>query len=225
MIYILWHKHGAFWINNETLFSNKSKFSLTINKLKEENSRSDEEFIKAFNRNYSDPFPPACMILEISSFGNLSSIYNNLKPGHDKREIANYFGVDDSTFASWLHSFTYVRNLCAHHSRLWNKKLGISPKLPLKPRFHFISVSTLSNPKEGQPPLLVNNKPYFLLCMIIYLLNIINPKNTFRTKLFRLFKKYPAVDVKAMGFPEGWESEIIWNWSEISEGQNSNPKC
>jgi abortive infection bacteriophage resistance protein len=73
------------------------------------------------------------MILEISSFGNLSNIYKNLRPGQDRRAIANYFGLDDSTFSSWLHSFTYVRNLCAHHSRFWNKRLGISPQIPISP--------------------------------------------------------------------------------------------
>ncbi|MGE4307572.1 MULTISPECIES: Abi family protein [Bacteroides] len=29
--------------------------------------------------------------------------------------------------ASWLHSIVYIRNICAHHSRLWNKVLGVRP--------------------------------------------------------------------------------------------------
>ncbi len=150
MIYTLWHRHTAFWLSDSTLFADRSKLAGSIRKLREENRRSDEEFIKVFKRKYNDPLPPACIILEISSFGNLSSIYSNLNPGHDKRDIAKYFGVDDSTFTSWLHSFAYVRNICAHHSRLWNKRMGISPQVPLSPLKPFLTITTLPNPRMGQ---------------------------------------------------------------------------
>jgi len=155
------------------------------------------------------------MLLEISSFGNLSSIYSNLKPGLNRRQIANYFGVDDKTFMSWLHSFTYVRNLCAHHGRLWNKRMGITPKIPLNPQNPFILLTTLPSPIPGQAPLINNNRAYYLLSMVIYLLNTINPKHSFKNKLFQLLKKYPMIDVNAIGFPVGWEEEILWNWKEV----------
>lgn len=173
----------------------------SIKKLRKENVRSDEEFVKAFNNKYSDPLPPACIILEISSFGNLSAIYSNLKPGRDKRKIANDFGVDDRTFASWLDSLTYVRNICAHHSRLWNKE----------PQRQFLNNTMLPNPDPSRPPILNNNRAYFLLSMVIYLLDIINPKHSFKKKLNQLFTAYPIADVKAMGFPSGWEKEPLWN--------------
>jgi hypothetical protein len=37
--------------------------------------------------------------------------------------------------------------------------------------------------------------------MIIYLLNTVTPKHTFKQKLENLFLKYPNVDKRAMGFP------------------------
>ncbi|WGT25886.1 Abi family protein [Pseudomonas marginalis] len=36
---------------------------------------------------------------------------------------------------SWLHTLTTIRNMCAHHSRLWNRELGIRPELPRKANF------------------------------------------------------------------------------------------
>ncbi|HEY9559911.1 MAG TPA: Abi family protein [Anseongella sp.] len=214
MIYTLWHSHDAFWYQNPSLFTNRNKAASTIKKLRKENVRSDEEFVKAFNDKYSDPLPPACIILEISSFGNLSAIYSNLKPGRNKRKIANDFGVDDRTFASWLHSLTYVRNICAHHSRLWNKEMGISPRIPTKPQRQFLNKTMLPNPDPGRPPILNNNKAYFLLSIVIYLLDIINPKHSFKKKLNQLFRTYPMADLKAMGFPSEWEREPLWNGSE-----------
>lgn len=203
MIYLFWHSHGSFWYNDKNLFKDTDKFSTSIYKLKEEKKRSDEEFIKSFYRKYSDQMPPSCMILEISSFGQLSNLYSNIKPNRSKRAVANYFGLDDNTFASWLHSFCYIRNICAHHSRLWNKEMRISPTIPTSPINKFL----ISKSTNGLP---INNKVYFILSMIVYLLDIINPKSTFKFRLKELLKAYPNVDVTAMGFPTNWEQESLW---------------
>ena len=149
MIYILAHSHSPFWFSKPSIFLNRRKQHLSIRKLKKEADRSDEEFIKSFKRKYADPLPPSWMILEISSFGNLSNLYKNLNPGRDKRNIAHYFGLDDSTFESWLHSFTYVRNVCAHHSRFWNKRMSIQPRIPTSPYHPFVSITHLPSPRPG----------------------------------------------------------------------------
>ena len=47
--------------------------------------------------------------------------------------------------------------------------------------------------------------------MIIYLLNIINPKHSLKQKLANLFLKYPGIDKTAMGFPINWQEEHLWN--------------
>ena len=51
---------------------------------------------------------------------------------------------------------------------------------------------------------------YFVLCMIQYLLNIINPSNTFRNKINVLLEEYPNIDIVAMGFPENWKEQPLW---------------
>jgi len=215
MIYLMWHRHGPYWFSSINLFNNQQKFNATIGKLRNEYSRSDEEFIKSFRRKYTNPLPPCCMILEISSFGNLSNIYSNLKPGLDKRAIANFYGLSDTAFASWLHSLTYVRNICAHHSRLWNKRMSIRPLAPRRPRDKFLTNTTLPNPNPNRGSILNNNSTYYLMSMIIYLLKTINPENTFKEKFYQLLKKYKSVDVKAMGFPSDWKTEELWNWDKV----------
>ena len=217
MVYMLAHSHGPFWFNKSSIFLNKRKQDLSILKLRKEANRSDEEFIKSFNRKYSDPLPPSWMILEISSFGNLSNLYKNLKPGRDKRNIAHYFGLDDSTFESWLHGFNYVRNVCAHHSRFWNKRMSIQPRIPNSPFYPFVHITHLPSPHPEGGKWRINDRAYFILSMITYLLNVINPKHTFRNRLNALFKKFPMVDKKAMGFPTGWEKEPVWNGELTSE--------
>lgn len=210
MIYVLSHFYGPYWFENNSLFKNARIKNDSIERLKVEKIRSDEVFIKDFNSRYTNPLPPSWIILEISSFGNLSSFYFNLKPMKGKRTIANHFGLEESVFESWLHTLVYVRNLCAHHARLWNRTLSIAPQIPLSPIKPWIETTSVSNKVQGRPEIKVNNKVYFLLSMIVYLLNTINPNHTFRKKLVYLFLKYANVDSKAMGFPDGWDAEPLW---------------
>ncbi|EOR96154.1 Abortive infection bacteriophage resistance protein [Arcticibacter svalbardensis MN12-7] len=210
MIYLLSHEYGPNWLNNTGIFKNSVSLNQTIIKLKKDFERSDEQFIKSFKENYNDPLPPSWMILEISSFGTLSSLYKNLKPNRKKREISKYFGLDDSTFESWLHTIVYVRNVCAHHSRLWNRSMRITPSLPITPTNSWLSVVDIEINGTTKP---INNKTYFVLSMIIYLLNTVSPNNKFKQRLFNLLDRYSVVDLSAMGFSGSWQTEIIWKFN------------
>jgi abortive infection bacteriophage resistance protein len=211
MIYEFWHNDDAFWYSNAKHFKNTYQFEKSLQKLTEAVKNSDADFIKSFNENYSDPLPPACMILEVSSFGNLSNLFGNLRKGNpEARSIANYYGLNERTFSSWLHCFTYVRNLCAHHSRLWNRTLNISPEIPRNPKRAFLVNNKLTNPLDPNQPTASNNRVYFLISMITYLMDVINPKHRIKEKLEALTARFPDVDLRAMGFPEGWESEDFW---------------
>ncbi len=139
------------------------------------------------------------MMLELTSFGTLSLLFKQLKDGKDKRAIANYFGLDDKTFASWLHSIVYVRNICAHHTRLWNRVMSIQPRIPKSPRKQWLNNNSIPN-----------NRCYFILSCILYLLQSVNPNNHFATRMDDLLKKYPNVDPLAMGFPSNWKTEPLW---------------
>jgi len=200
MAYFLSLAHGAFWIDDQALFSNSTFYDVTLSKIAEELSRSNNDAILSFVSNYSNRYPPSYMLLEITSFGILPRLYNNLLPCRQKKEIAASFGLPVSVFASWLHSIVSIRNVCAHHERLWNSILRIQPLFPRSTQHTWLSDNTISN-----------NRVYYALSMIIYLLNTVNPKHTFRQKLETLFAKYPNVDRAAMGFPPTWRSEPLWN--------------
>lgn len=197
--YVMSCNYNGLWFTDPSLFKNPAKHSKTLSKIDEEYSRSDEDFVTAFKAKYFDHFPPSWITLEITSLGTLSLLYSNLKDGMCKRAIARYFGIADSVMVSWLHAVTYIRNICAHHSRLWNKILGIRPTVPRKTAYPFVTISNASN-----------NKVYFVLSIIAYLLDIVNPNNTFRDDICDLFAEYPNIDIAAMGFPRNWRDEPLW---------------
>jgi abortive infection bacteriophage resistance protein len=211
IIYEFWHGYDAFWFSDNQHFKSPTKLNVLLAKLGDLVSKSDDDFIKSFNEKYIEPLPPACMILEVSSFGNLSSIYSNLKGGNrEKRNIANYYGLDENTFASWLHSFTYLRNLCAHHSRLWNRVMKISPLVPQKPKRQFVNNVDLPNLQDPNNPFKTNTRVYYLLSMVVYLMDVINPNHNVKEKFFDLMTNYPMIDIKSLGFPKDWEKEPFW---------------
>ena len=91
-----------------------------------------------------------------------------------------------------------MRNICAHHSRLWNKTLRIQPLFPRK-----VSNTFISTPVR-------NDRLYYVLCIIQYLLLTVNPNTTFSTRLKVLLAEFPSVDVRAMGFTTDWDKEALW---------------
>ena len=97
----------------------------------------------------------------------------------------------------------YIRNICAHHARLWNRDMNIVPEKLLFSK----SLVWISNPDTAQ-----RSKIYYFFCMLNYLLQTANPTSTFKQRLTELLEEYKHVDsLSAMGFPEHWKDEKIWN--------------
>jgi abortive infection bacteriophage resistance protein len=170
-------------------------------------TKNPEVFIKHYINKYDSPKnPPSWMSIELLTVGELSRIYNGLAKNSDKQKIADFFGLHRNTFKSWLHSLTYVRNICAHHSRLWNREFAIRPEILKKPKFPWID-SIYNN----------NGRIFYFLCTVQYLLNRANPQNSLRIKLNTLFNKYPTVPIRFIGLPSDkdgkiadWDSQPIW---------------
>ena len=199
MTYIFSTEYTLFWLNDEPLFVNEKAHKNILSKIKTEIERSDENFIISFKLKYSNEIPPSFITLEILSFGTISKIYSNLKRNKAKKDFAKEFALPDVVLESWLHSLVYIRNLSAHHARLWNRIFSVKPLFPKS-----ISNTWLSN--KG----IRNDKLFFFLSVMLYLLNIIELKNTFKQDLHDLFQKYPNVNKIAMGFPINWQAEPLW---------------
>lgn len=211
------HYNDSHWQDNQSLFItpyyNKignwanpfADFQAIISKAK--TARTPETFIKHYINNYHNPAnPPSWMCFELLTIGELSHIYRGLKNNADKKRIADFFDVHPTVFTSWLHTLTYVRNICAHHSRLWNRDLAIEPEKLLKPVGNWI-----------EKPFENNKRVFYFLCLLRYLLFRANPGNSMKQKVENLFNKYPSVPIKYLGIPSDgkgnlldWKNEPLW---------------
>lgn len=194
-------KYGSHWHLNGALFRNSVQFAKDYTRLQQEVDRSVETFIDHYKTKYTNPLePPAWMCLEVSSFGLLSLIFRNLKLGNEKKAITKYYGLNDvSILESWMHSFSNIRNICAHHSRLWNRRLTAHIKIPTHHKNPFI-----------QNKAIYPYKIYAALCCMKYILDIISPGNTFKERLLVLMKTCPLAQEKEMGFPTDWKNDSFW---------------
>lgn len=217
IIYQLSHKYGSHWQDNAHIFNPPKEVILrdgrkiTIDVYREIQSHIKEQlhsnraevFIQHYHNKYGTPEnPPSWMSVEIMYFNHLSKICTGLKNRADINGIASYFVLPPKTFCSWLHTMNYVRNICAHHSRLWNRDLNIVPeKLSFSKRLVWIS-----NPDTAK-----RSKTYYFFCMINYMLQVANPTSQFKSKLKELLEEYQnVISLDSMGFPQGWEDEKIW---------------
>jgi len=193
--------HGSHWFEDSNMYRNPHFFNKNINSLYEEIDRSTETFIAHYKTTYSTPaYPPAWMSLEVASLGLLSKLFLNLKKNAEKKKVAKEFGLGKpEILESWMHSFANLRNICAHHSRLWNRRFTIQPVIPNNTTYPFIRNKNIHS-----------NKLYAQLCCVNYVSRIISPQNSFVSELKALLKTCHLVDLKEMGFPTDWETENIW---------------
>lgn len=123
-------RHGAFGHINAALFFQRFGHANWLDKLRDEAKRSTEPFITQFARSYVEfPDLPIWMAAEVMSFGSLSFMFNGMNRV-DQKQISARYHLQPQTLKSWLHHLVYVRNLCAHHARLWDRVFAIKADLP-----------------------------------------------------------------------------------------------
>lgn len=200
---IIYHfalSHGSHWQLKPELYRDPMRFANHLDSLQKEIDRSNETFIDHYRNKYTNPAePPSWMSLEVSSMGLLSKIFQNLKKGPEKMAITSHFGLRDvSIIENWILCFSTLRNICAHHGRIWNRRL-IKIKLPSNPVYPFLINDQI-----------YTNKLYSILSCIQYVQKQISPESNFSKRLRELMLICPLAQTKEMGFPKNWLDEDLW---------------
>lgn len=203
LIYHLSLAYGPFWFEDDQFFKVKELHERHLRSIRKEVKRSKEVFITEHQRKYDSDTrcPPAWKSLEIVSLGLLSKLYENLRNGLlEKKQIARQLGVGGHVYlSSWLRSISIVRNICAHHSRLWNRNLSTPPRLLKQASLPWVDSVQIDK-----------HSVYYVFCCMYYLLQTISPGNHIRSRIEELLAKYPTVDPIAMGFKTGWREQPLW---------------
>lgn len=183
----------AHWYLNKSLFISKFKHDDLIQSIKKQ---SNERFIKHYYNKYSTPALPAVwMVAEVLSLGSWSMIFAHLKDREDQKIICRHFGISYKVMQSWLHSLTYLRNLCAHHTKLWSRNFTLKP---------MIAVGYMKQ-------LMVVNRFSSQAAVLKIFLDVISPGSEWAKHLRKLVNEHPLIDIGHMGFHRTWTDDPFWN--------------
>jgi len=153
---------------------------------------------------YGEPeLPPSWLMVELLTIGQLNALYGNLKRRDDMNAIAAGLGLNEVILQSWLKTYVRVRNVCAHHGRLWNVGLGVYPKIPTSKRIAWLQ-------REDSLPASSEKRLYPVLVSLQSVLNVISPRSMWAKRLHALLSTRPAMNLRGMGFPERWAEDPFW---------------
>lgn len=201
--------HGPHWYLEPVHFEGRFDHAEMLKRVRRDSGAGNggssmRSFIQDYYKAYSDPpLPPSWMAFEVISFGAISGIYKGLEKPY-RQEIAKAFGFPQQRLISWFHALTHLRNLCAHHERVWNRVFAISPSIP-------------KGEKDGVP----HPKKLYVQVLVLQslLLRISRDKTHWAEKLRELLEEHPEISTDEMGFPPDWEERPIWRSGFKDDGE------
>lgn len=178
--------YSPFWYTDALHFKELKWHLEFMNKVLEITRKPQHNLIRHFYEKYSSPdFPPSWIITECLTFGTWSKVFDNLKARSDKIAISNRLDTPFIVLLSWIKSLTELRNLCAHHERIWNQFFRHTPK---------------NVPNEQHQA----HRFYQQAYVIDKLLSKIDPQSTWKNDLKLLMSHYSHLPLEKMGFDDSW---------------------
>ena len=202
LVYELVHRYGAFAHLNPLAFPGipPAEHQRLLDDLHDSAQRSREAFVDHFQKTY-DEFPdlPLWTAAETMTFGQMLTMFRHCGK-HVQRDIGASFHISGNVLRSWLFTLNYIRNLCAHHSRLWNRELAIKPILP----------DARHDALWHSPHAVPNNRIFVVLTLLRYALKYTAPQSKWHIRLFDLFDDYTEIRLPPMGIPADWRNHPLW---------------
>lgn len=184
-------------------YTDRKEFHRNLSKLSNDVGSSGETYIRHYREAYDTPaIPPAWMVAEMMSFGQLSRWYSNLADRALRNRIAEPLGLPETVLVPLVRHITDVRNICAHHGRLWNRGFLQPPKIAQRPD----DLRASLDPHATQAPARLYNS----LTMVAHIVRTVAPDSTWRADLLAHLQTHPTSDLAAMGFPSDWQSRSLW---------------
>ncbi len=149
--------------------------------------KSKDSRAKHYRNHYGEPtLPPIWRIKEFITFGTSSRILKTLD-GSIRTAIAQDFGIPkDSIFTQWVECLVDLRNICAHHDRLFNRNFQKQP----------VSL----NIPTGKVPTAPSKKLKAILQCLDYMLSKRGIKSDVTNQVSAIIARYPEMWPAEAGF-------------------------
>lgn len=186
---------------NQRYFKYAAAHSKAMQNYKRERERAMKDQVPCVVHNMSKYGNlPLWAAVEIMSMGTVSRLYGNLSNSAQydtgqtvSNAIATDFGTKSYYLASWLRHLTYIRNLCGHHSRVYNRTMTTQAKL--------FKADTRYKSAKLFPTIVVLMHIYTKLWPMRWIRLLNEMKN--------IMKRHPTVSLTPLGFPNDWEDALL----------------
>lgn len=208
-----------FWYTNSKHFARADQHATMLSKVREsckiqlqrrpENEGDHLNYPSALEHyltTYGEPeLPPSWLVTQELTIGSLDKMFSALKHSEQER-ISASLNLRAPLLRSWLLTLVRLRNVCAHHARLWNIALGVAPATPRSPNVPWVrDTGQIGNSAEGPARL------YRALVVIQSLMHQISPESSWAGRLWELLGEFDEIPKRAMGMPEAWEDDEFWS--------------
>lgn len=186
------HDFGALGYKDSGNFNNSKFHAKFLEDLQKGIDRSEKElFVIHHKAKYNGVFP-FWVAIEVMSFGELSKLFRNLLR-QSKMKVIKDFNVSPNKASSWLHTLSYIRNVCAHYGRLYGKDLIIKPQLNAGVTKGFFDNGRVFS-------------AVFVLSKFLHQDDYIKLASSLRL-IIEEYSDY--INLKEIGFPKEWENVLI----------------
>ena len=160
------------------------------------NREKETSFVKHHLEHYPDlPIWVAC---EVWDFGTMSMLYKGMKK-EDKNRIARFYRLQDGRhLQTHLHAFNIIRNISAHHSRLWNRDITIK--------------ASLKGLGDEEWKILPVGRSFVYFCLMKRMLDIICPESQWGERFLSLLADFPSVENSAISLEQMGVTTTPKNW-------------
>jgi len=209
--YHLSEQFGPFGYLDPGLYRKTTRFYESLCALNRNWARQKDHdpILQHFDRDYAEPLPPAWLACELMTFGELGHWIKNLDRSQPRLRpvfagLKKDLGIPAGVIVSLLPHLTYVRNLAAHHMRLWDRKLTTYTLTTTIPRGPTALLEALRATPQGREQYL-----YRTLVVLGHFAERMTPGCSWIRELCTLIERYRPM-LERMGFPEDWRRLAFW---------------
>lgn len=165
-------------------------------------------------------YPPLGIAIGFMELGALVYFFDYSDKETVRKPIVNAWGIDARLLTSWMHALNHLRNDCAHHARIWNKRTSRIPRIPKctkDPRWYYTYDEQqqqwkLPSDQTSAVPVAEPGSTACFLFICRTLLRSLAPTSAWNKRISKLIAEAEAsgVDVRQMGLPKHWETHPLW---------------
>lgn len=188
--YVMSNLFGSLFYLCSDFFVNGTEHSGLLNTTNQNinDARNTKEPFVLHHDDVNGGLLPIWAAVELMTFTTISRFFKNLKSEYQRIIGLSCFGVPPIYLSSWLHNLSNVRNIVAHHGRIYNKNIPHQPMM---------------FPDDK------NSMDVRRIFATIFVASVIIPDEErmihFHTSLKALIEQYEdIVDLRQIGFPDNW---------------------